>query len=54
MANQNTKLARQNGYSDIKRMRSGGAKNYGIKLGRKVDSSAERAASGKKPYNMGR
>lgn len=54
MANRNTKWARQNGYSDIKRMqndnpKSPNNKNYGVRTGVTVDSQLLREKSGKSP-----
>lgn len=59
MANRNTKRARNNGYSDMKRMESDDSKrptlkNYGVKTGKTVNSSLERKNSGKAPWKDAR
>ena len=55
MANNNTKHARNKGYSDQKRMaqddsKNPSMKNYGVKTGKVVNSSLERRKSGKSPW----
>jgi hypothetical protein len=54
MPSRNTLSARNHGYSDIKRQakdnpKSPSLKNFGVRLGRTVDSQAERERRGKKP-----
>ena len=50
MANRNTQRARYNGFSDMKRLEAGGEKNYKQKTGRKLNTSALRAKTGRKAY----
>lgn len=55
MPSRNTRHARKKGYSDVKQMarddKSGSLKNFGVRLGRCVDSEMERNKRGKKPAN---
>lgn len=49
MANNNTKSAHNNGFSGLVAQKKG-TKDWGQKTGRRVNSSKERAARGKKPW----
>jgi len=55
MPSRNTKFARNRGYSDVKLMSKDGPKgdlkNFGVRLGRTVDSEAEKSSRGRKPMN---
>ena len=54
MANNNTRRARLAGYSGMKRMEAGEAKDYGQRTGRMINSSLLRRDHGKKPFEPGR
>lgn len=51
MPSRNTKRARKLGYSDMGRLRSGGEKNYGVKLGHPVKTDGVREEHGRKPWS---
>jgi len=50
MPSRNTNFARKKGYSNIKVMKSGGSKDYGVKTGACLDTSTLRIQKGKSPW----
>ena len=54
MANNNTRRARNAGYSGMKRMLAGESKDYHQKTGKRVNSGLLRREAGRKPFEPGK